>query len=375
MTNNMGGRFLLSIAISALCAAIPLAAQENKGECPLQKWPPDISGYIRSDASYTSATLDGMGANDDFNSLLELDFAHSIEWGDWTGSARADVDLRGDGSDQVAFLEQGYVMLTSNKCPSCFCAKLGSFNAPIGWENQDAPDKFQITNSWVFNLGTPNNLTGLDLSVRPKWQGGSFGVEAFAVNGWDVQNDNNHDRSYGGRFDLGVGDEYALAAVGLWGPEKAGNTHEARSLFDLNMTIKPCWWLTWGIDGIYGTEEGEAQLAGTDGFDGTSVWHGAQTTFHAIFMEAHELSGLVNKELLGGTLRFSMLRDQDALLTGKRRTLHDVTTAVITQPTPNLFLRGEVRFDFTSLDNGFAGYDGETSHYAMRLGVEAFYTF
>lgn len=367
-------RFSLPFIAGLLAVAYATCLTAQKGECPLLKWPPDISGFFQSDFAYMSASRDDAQINDDFNVQFELDIAQTLEWDGWTGSARADIDVRGTGSDQdAAFLEQGYVMMTSTGCPWCVCARMGSFNSPFGWEGTDTPDRYQITSSLLFTYTTPSNLTGADVGIMRAWDDVSLSIRAFGVNGWDVQRDNNHGKSWGGRVDL-AGDGVAFALAGLWGPEKDDNTREGRTLLNANLTLKPCWWLVAGLDAVYSAEEGEEALQTSPAFDGLSSWHAAQATLHAIFVK--EISGaLMNPEIAGGTLRFSMLRDQDAAVLGRRRTLYEFTAALSSQLVPNLFGRVEARFDSSMPNGDYTNYSGARRDNALRFGVEAYYLF
>ena len=360
-------RSTMFIALALVCAS-SLYAEGKPHVPPIVEWPPKLSGYVRADASYQSALLDNVGRNDDVNALLELDYAQSLEWKGFIGSVRADMDISGDGGTNVAFLEQGYLMLTRNDLSS-LCMRMGSFNAPIGWENQDAPDKFQVTRSLLANSGTPSNLTGFDIGATPTIGNTPFSLRAFAVNGWDKQSDNNHDKSFGARFDITPIEGCAFALVGMWGPEKDTNTRDARSLFDAMLTLSFGSSLTLGLETLYGTEE---VSAGKD-----DRWYGAQATLHSTFVRADDSAGYVNNELYGWTLRCSILRDPDGLMTGKGRTLSEGTAALMTQPLPNFFLRGEVRVDFSSPDDDFFTYADKsaTENSAVRVGFEAYCTF
>lgn len=83
-------------------------------------------------------------------------------------SVRVDVDLPAAAIEQAKFVRAigGNASFTG-----------GIFNAPIGFESQDAPDKLQFSNGQLFDL-VPSNLSGLMFS----WWGGPASVDLYFAN-------------------------------------------------------------------------------------------------------------------------------------------------------------------------------------------------
>jgi hypothetical protein len=72
----------------------------------------------------------------------------------------------------------------------------GRFNAPLGFELVDPNEMFQFSHSLVYTYGLPVNLTGA--MVRKAWDGG-LDARAYAVNGWDRNDETNQVPTWGGR--------------------------------------------------------------------------------------------------------------------------------------------------------------------------------
>ncbi len=123
-------------------------------------------------------------------------------------TVRVDVDLPGAAIEQ-AKITQGLgdsMSLTA-----------GKFNAPIGFESQDAPDMWQYSNGQLFGL-TPDNLTGLMFS----WWAGPASLDLYLANdksGVDGATPEAFDNSLGANAKLAAGP--ANVQIGLVTTEAA----------------------------------------------------------------------------------------------------------------------------------------------------------
>ena len=175
-------------------------------------------------------------------------------------SAREGETISIGGLSDVT-LEQGYVWLD---LPGGLKFTFGKFNAPIGFELVDPTQMFQFSHAMVFIYGLPTNLTGGMLS-------GAFGIADFSVygvNGWDRIQDDNKDKTIGGRLGvtpmegLNVGLSYI---TGKEGSDEAGAQTSNLNVYDVDMTIKAIVGLTLGAEFNSGKYEGKSAVnSGSD---------------------------------------------------------------------------------------------------------------
>ena len=93
----------------------------------------------------------------------------------------------------------------------------GAFNAPIGFEAQDAPDMYQTSHGQLFDL-VPSNLAGLMLSGG----GGPVMLDVYFVNEWRA--DDAEENSVGALLTLSPFKVASLAVGFLTSPDNAGAT-------------------------------------------------------------------------------------------------------------------------------------------------------
>lgn len=153
-------------------------------------------------------------------------------------------------------LEQGYVWVD---LPGGLKLTFGKFNAPIGFELVDPTQMFQFSHAMVFIYGLPTNLTGAMLS-------GAFGIADFSVygvNGWDRIQDNNKDKTIGGRIGLtpveGVNAGFSYI-TGKEGSDEAGAQPNNLNVYDVDMTIKAIEGLILGAEFNSGKYEGQSAV-------------------------------------------------------------------------------------------------------------------
>jgi hypothetical protein len=139
---------------------------------------------------------------------------------------------------------------------------LGRFDVPFGIERHDENLILTATTSEVFRFGRPERMTGFQTSytVSP-W----LDVSAWVVNRWENEvtgeddfNDNNRDKSFGGRIGFTPFPREGLLNVGLggfWGPEQDDRTASKRWVLDLDVTWQPISRLLFAGELIYGEED------------------------------------------------------------------------------------------------------------------------
>ena len=150
---------------------------------------PKISGYadIWTNLSNSSATKElKTSAN------AEVDIEKTVG----PVAVRLDVDVTTGGAE----IEQAKFVKGFGGGHASFTG--GIFNAPIGFESQDAPDKLQFSNGQLFDL-VPSNLSGVMFS----WWSGPASVDLYFANDWNGQPtpQTGFDNSLGGQLKVKAG--------------------------------------------------------------------------------------------------------------------------------------------------------------------------
>ncbi len=105
-----------------------------------------------TDESY-GATGDESQTQSKFSSMGELDI--NADLGNKVG-ARLDLDYIGSGSNGAGAgtaVEQVFLQWNT---PQQLIVKGGVFNNPLGWEAEDAPDKYHVTSGLLYNIWDAN---------------------------------------------------------------------------------------------------------------------------------------------------------------------------------------------------------------------------
>lgn len=213
---------------------------------------------------------------------------------------------------------------------------IGRFDVPFGIERHDEPLNLTATTSEVFQFGRPNLMTGFQTSYQfTPW----LDVTAWAVNRWENEtthdpfDDNNKDKSYGGRIGITpvpLGGLLNFGIGGFWGPEQGANDSteqdnaNKRYVLDLDFTWTPLPYLLLAGEVIYGAEDNVSFRERGIPFPAPAVVN-EDVNWWGFYVLAHyDL-----REWLGLSLRYGYLDDQDGARTGVEQVLQSVTVAPI----------------------------------------------
>lgn len=138
----------------------------------------------------------------------------------------------------------------------------GRFDVPFGIERHDEPLLLTATTSEVFRFGRPEKMTGFQVSYPfAPW----LDASVWVVNRWENENtgeedfnDNNRDKSFGGRIGFTPFQGQGLLNIGLggfWGPEQDDINSNKRWVIDFDVTWSPLPQLLVAGEFVYGGEE------------------------------------------------------------------------------------------------------------------------
>ncbi len=267
---------------------------------------------------------------------------------------RADIEYVSDGVGGFGMdLEQGYLTYNVGSATS-WSFSFGKFNAPIGFELLDAPDMYQYSHALVFDLGIPGNLTGVLITAEfPAVVDWSF----YTVNGWDVNTDNNKDKTFGTRVGFTPRSNLNFGISAISGAELDDNNSSRRTVIDWDLTYNPFEFWTIGWELNWGTET--KVLA-----DNTS---GSWVGF--LVMNNWALS-----DRFAMTTRFDYFNDKNGLRTGDTQKLWAFCWSPFMSIADGLGTLVEVRVDGSSEDT-FTGSDGLATGIQFTTAWECTYGF
>lgn len=203
---------------------------------------------------------------------------------------------------------------------------IGRFDVPFGIERHDEPLLLTATTSEVFRFGRPERMTGLQMSYPfTPW----LDVTAWVVNRWENEvtgeedfNDNNRDKSYGGRIGLTPFAREGLLNFGLggfFGPEQDDNNADKRWVLDLDFTWSPLARLLFAGEIVYGGESNRAMrergipIAAPEEVRGVHWWGTYVLAYYKLY------------EWLGLAFRYGYFDDMDGGRTGVKQVLQSWT--------------------------------------------------
>jgi hypothetical protein len=141
----------------------------------------------------------------------------------------------------------------------------GRFDVPFGIERHDEPLLLTATTSEVFRFGRPDRMTGFQIGYPfAPW----LDFSTWIVNRWENEvtgeedfNDNNRDKSFGGRIGLTPVARDGLLNFGIggfYGPEQDDNNSNKRWVLDFDFTWSPLPRLLFAGEIVYGGEGNRA---------------------------------------------------------------------------------------------------------------------
>lgn len=205
----------------------------------------------------------------------------------------------------------------------------GRFDVPFGIERHDEQLNLTATTSEVQQFGRPDGMTGFVASYQfAPW----LDTTGWIVNRWegaathDPFDDNNRDKSFGGRIGFTPFPRERLLNFGLggfWGPEQDDQSSEKRWVLDFDFTWTPMPRLLLAGEVIYG---GEDQVTTRE--VGIPVAAPARTddrNWWGLYVLAH----YDINDWLGLSLRYGYFDDMDGSRTGVEQVLQSFTIAPI----------------------------------------------
>jgi len=236
---------------------------------------------------------------------------------------------------------------------------IGRVDVPFGIERHDEPLLLTATTSEVFRFGRPERMTGLQIGYPfAPW----LDVSTWIVNRWENEvtgeddfNDNNRDKSFGGRIGLTPVARDALLNFGIggfYGPEQDDNNSNKRWVLDLDFTWSPQARLLFAGEIVYGGE-------GNRVFRERGIPIAAPAEVRGVhWWGTYVLANYELLEWLGFAFRYGYFDDMDGGRTGVRQVLQSWTFVPILHlsrlipnlaPTGAAFPRSRIPIDWVNL--------------------------
>lgn len=234
-------------------------------------------------------------------------------------------------------LEQGYVRLDVLKEKIGLTFTLGKFNAPLGVEKSDLPDRLYVSTSLLYRYGAPAHVTGIMLD----WTFQFLNMKFFAFNGWDMIGDNNDAKSFGARIGASIIDGRIAGGVTvIYGPERDNEVGDNRFLIDVDLKVSAVKNLTVALEFCGGYEPG-----------GSGVLIGKRARWLAVSAMIHYQ--IIDK--LGVSLRYEHFDDPDGSRIKNKvmQTVEAVQVALIYTPHKNVMAFLEWRGEYSDAINAY----------------------
>ena len=202
----------------------------------------------------------------------------------------------------------------------------GRFDVPFGIERHDEPVLLTATTSEVFRFGRPERMTGFQVSYPfAPW----LDISTWIVNRWENEvtgeedfNDNNRDKSFGGRIGFTPFPRAGLLNFGLggfYGPEQDDNNADKRWVVDFDFTWTPLPRLLVAGEVVYGGEDNR-------GFRRRGIPIAAPAEVKGVhWWGSYVLAHYDVVEWLGFSFRYGYFDDQDGGRTGVKQVLQSWT--------------------------------------------------
>jgi len=237
----------------------------------------------------------------------------------------------GDPGD-VVDLTEAYVNYVA-PLGSGLKVQFGKFVTYHGAEVIEARDNFNYSRSFLFNYAIPFTHTGFSVgyTFSP-----AFTANLYAVNGWDVFNDNNRGKTFGTSFLVTPIESLTMNLGLMYGPEQSDNSSHDRFLVDWVGTFKATKKLTFVLNADFANEEKDPLNGGKN-----SRWYGVAGYAKYDFTD-----------WFGTSIRAEFFCDKDGVRTGIPQNLTEITITPEFRIVKNLLVRPEYRHDWSN-KNGF----------------------
>ncbi len=223
-----------------------------------------FSGFVDAAGSYDRNSK----ATELSLNQVELDMEKGVSD---RASFRADIEVNSGGAEGYSMaLEQGFVKFAPTRSHAWHVI-FGRFNSPIGIERSDPPDTYLYTRGFIFEHGLPSDLTGVMTTARI---GRKLDLSLLAVNGWDLNIDNNTGKTFGSRLGVTPSPELNFGLSALSGPERDNDNSSIRTVLDLDVTYARGEHQNVNLELHHGRETRSLE----DG--STSTWDGAMMIGH-----------------------------------------------------------------------------------------------
>ena len=235
---------------------------------------------------------------------------------------------------------------------------LARFDLPFGFERHDEVLNLTATTSEVFQFGRPQKGTGFNFAYQfAPW----LDAQAWVVNRWENEtthdpfDDNNRDKSYGGRIGFTPISRDGILNFGVgafWGPERDSNNSDPRWVIDVDAVWQPTRRFLLAGEFVYGGEKNVSTR-----MTGLPVARAAATEDRN-WLGFYVLGYYEVAKWLGFATRYGYFNDIDASRTGVEQELHSLTLTPILhlsriipdlKPTGVFFTRSQVPIDWVNV--------------------------
>jgi hypothetical protein len=353
-----------------------LVAAESEG--PIQIGAITISGYLEASYAYATGTHDGAIAgrlydrfNDQFTlNTVKLAIEKPYAPDRFTAGFRGDVLL---GQNATVLQSAGLALGNQGDITQLFVTlniptangngvqvKVGKMVTLLGVEVIEtvANPNWSVGNQFVL----VENFTNTGASVEHKFND-HVDAQLRVINGWDVVQDNNRNKSVMGRVGLYPDSLTTVAVVAYYGPEEVDDQSADRSGAELIVGRRLRPGLAFWLQGDYGREDANPVLP-----DPTraATWHGVGAWVSADV-----------RPTLGVALRGDYVDDRQGARTngilgfpendGQRLVSGTVTFNVRTWE--GVLVRPELRYDRSNL----GGFDGKRERVSVAMSAAVTY--
>ncbi|MGH8521951.1 MAG: outer membrane beta-barrel protein, partial [Gammaproteobacteria bacterium] len=240
----------------------------------------------------------------------------------------------------------------------------GKFVTHIGGETIETVKNWNYSHSFFYSYGIPFQDTGVHVSYP--WTD-TFYTDFYVLNGWNVTDDNNEDKTFGPAIGWIPMPGLAIYANYLGGPEQTDNDADWRHLVDTQVFVGPFDGWNFLVNFDYGWDENERTAAAGLGPKDAEWWGLAGYARYKV------------TDWFEPSLRVEYYSDNDGFTTFVPQDLWGVTLSLNTRiglgKGTAILLRPEVRYDrsdaaFFTDDRNF-----RTKEHQWTLGVGAAFFF